>query len=266
MADAKEQVTDSLVKARANLEQALADLERLPGFDATSAAFAGHALGNYLTVTGATADLLLRTLEHHPNPQVVVWLEGIRHATDLMTQIATQLMRHTTVTQSPRLMFEQVHLPMMVERARAYYQRRGEAKKIWVTWGADVQQPLAWADRVATAVMLENLLSNAIKFSPHGTEVQIAVREEGGFLVCSVQDQGPGLSDEDQVKLFQRGVKLSSVPTGGESSTGYGLAVAKELIEAQGGTIWCESRLGHGARFSFRVPQYRGQDGESAGA
>ncbi len=260
MADAKERVVDSLVKARANLEQALADLEHLPGFDAMSTAYAGHALSNYLTVTGLTTDLLLGVLEHHPNPQVVVWLEGIRHATELMTQIVTELMKHTTVGQTPRLTFERVHLPMMVERARTYCQHRGDAKGISVTWGGDVQQPFAWADRVATAVVMENLLSNAIKYAPQGSAVQITVREEANFLVCSVQDQGPGLSEEDQAKLFQRGVRLSSVPTGGEASTGYGLAVAKELIEAQGGTIWCESRLGHGARFSFRVPQYRGQD------
>ncbi len=260
MADAKERVADSLVKARANLEQALADLEHLPGSDAMSMAYAGHALLNYLTVTGLTADLLFGVLEHHPNPQVVVWLQGIRHATELMTQIATELMKRTTIQQTPRLTPERVHLPMMVERARAYYQRRGDAKRIRVTWGGDVQQPFAWADRVATAVVLENLLSNAIKYAPPGSEVQITVREEANFLVCSVQDQGPGLSEEDQAKLFQRGARLSSVPTGGEVSTGYGLAVAKELIEAQEGTIWCESRLGRGARFSFRVPQYHGQD------
>jgi two-component system sensor histidine kinase/response regulator len=80
------------------------------------------------------------------------------------------------------------------------------------------------------------------------------VRGEQGGAVCSVQDEGPGLSQEDQARLFQRGVRLTPRPTGGEASTGYGLAVAKELIERLGGTIWCQSELGQGACFSFRLP------------
>jgi len=72
-----------------------------------------------------------------------------------------------------------------------------------------------------------------------------------------VRDEGPGLSREDQGQLFQRGAKLTPRPTAGELSTGYGLAVAKEWIEKLGGTIWCESELGRGACFSFRVPVYR---------
>jgi signal transduction histidine kinase len=59
------------------------------------------------------------------------------------------------------------------------------------------------------------------------------------------------------VQLFQRGIKLSSVPTGGEPSSGYGLAVAKELIDKLGGDLWCESTFGAGVCFSFRLPVYQ---------
>ena len=86
-------------------------------------------------------------------------------------------------------------------------------------------------------------------------------------VVCSVSDDGPGLNEEDKAKLFQRGIKLSSVPTGGESSSGYGLAVAKELIDKLGGDLWCESTLGAGACFSFRLPAYQeGQESTITGA
>jgi len=78
-------------------------------------------------------------------------------------------------------------------------------------------------------------------------------------VMCSVRDEGPGLSQEDQGKLFQPGVQLSSVATGGEASSGYGLAVAKELIDKLDGDLWCESMLGDGACFSFRLPAYQGQ-------
>jgi signal transduction histidine kinase len=72
-----------------------------------------------------------------------------------------------------------------------------------------------------------------------------------------VRDEGPGLSQEDQARLFQRGIRLTPKPTGGEASTGYGLAVAKELIEKLGGELWCKSELEHGCCFYFRVPVYQ---------
>ena len=58
------------------------------------------------------------------------------------------------------------------------------------------------------------------------------------------------------LRLFQRGAKLSPKPTGGEHSTGYGLAVAKELAAKVGGELWCESVAGQGCRFFFRLPAH----------
>jgi signal transduction histidine kinase len=113
--------------------------------------------------------------------------------------------------------------------------------------------------------VLDNLVTNAIKYSPPGKRIWLRVTREPGAVVCSIQDEGPGLSPEDQARLFQRGVRLSAVPTGGESSTGYGLAVADELITRLGGTIWCDSILGHGACFSFRLPVDRPAEGGDPG-
>ena len=112
---------------------------------------------------------------------------------------------------------------------------------------------------MAVAAVMDNLLSNAVKYSFPGKQIWVQMRGEVTSVVCSVRDEGPGLNQEDQAKLFQRGIRLSSVPTGGESSSGYGLAVAKELIDKLGGDLWCESTLGAGACFSFRLPAYQGQ-------
>ena len=114
--------------------------------------------------------------------------------------------------------------------------------------------PLVMADRVVVAAVLDNLLSNAIKYSQPGTEINVQVSSDSDWVVCKVSDQGPGLSPADQAHLFQRGVRLTPQPTAGESSAGYGLAVAKELVERLGGSIWCESIVGRGSRFSFRLP------------
>jgi signal transduction histidine kinase len=86
----------------------------------------------------------------------------------------------------------------------------------------------------------------------------------------AVQDEGPGISEADQKKLFQKHTKLTARPTGGESSVGLGLSIVKRLAEAMGGSVGCESILGEGATFYLRlapvpevlIPEAPADDGE----
>jgi len=258
VAEPKELVTAAIAKAQANLEEALAGLEKMPAFDAGSVAFAAHALSNYLTVSGAVVELILLRLADHPDADLRTWLEGLQHANNLMARIVGQL-RHSTGTTEASLRLEKFDLPTMVQRACSYYERVAERKSIGLAVGSPINVPPVWGDLVLVAAVLDNLLSNAVKYSPPNTQIGVLLREEMGWVVCSVQDEGPGLSPEDQAKLFQRGVRLTPKPTGGEPTTGYGLAVAKELVERLGGTIWCQSELGKGTCFSFRLPAYHEQ-------
>ena len=126
-----------------------------------------------------------------------------------------------------------------------------------VNANSDVDVFPVWTDRVAIVAVLDNLLSNAIKFSHPNKQIWVQVRCGEGWVECRVQGEGPGLSQEDQAILFQRGTQLTPRPTGNETSTGYGLAVAKELIEKLGGKIWCEIQLGQGSCFAFRLPTHK---------
>lgn len=102
--------------------------------------------------------------------------------------------------------------------------------------------------------VLQNLLSNAIKYSPPGSRVGIHAHNHGKCGRIQVMDRGPGISDSDQERLFQRFVRLSSVPTAGESSTGLGLALAKQQARAMGGDLWFDSRDGGGSIFTLELP------------
>jgi signal transduction histidine kinase len=81
-----------------------------------------------------------------------------------------------------------------------------------------------------------------------------------------VQDEGPGLSDEDKKKLFGKFARLSARPTGGEHSTGLGLSIVKRLVEAMHGRVWCESELGKGATFIVELPAVIAQQGDTTPA
>ncbi|MBI3415191.1 MAG: hybrid sensor histidine kinase/response regulator [Verrucomicrobia bacterium] len=97
--------------------------------------------------------------------------------------------------------------------------------------------------------ILENLVSNAVKYSPLGRDIFVRLRKLPNGVRVEVQDEGPGLSVEDQKKLFGKFARLSAKPTGGEHSTGLGLSIVKKMVEAMNGKVWCESELGSGATF-----------------
>jgi signal transduction histidine kinase len=69
-----------------------------------------------------------------------------------------------------------------------------------------------------------------------------------------VKDEGPGISAEDQQRLFGKFARLSARPTAGEHSTGLGLAIVKRLVESMNGKVWCESQMGQGAAFIIELP------------
>lgn len=112
----------------------------------------------------------------------------------------------------------------------------------------------AQADRAATLQILDNLVSNALKYSPPNTTVHVHALPETNFILVNVRDEGPGISEADQKKMFGKFTRLSARPTGGESSTGLGLAIVKKLAEAMAGSIQCHSTLGSGSTFALRLP------------
>ncbi|MGB9757381.1 MAG: sensor histidine kinase [Candidatus Bipolaricaulaceae bacterium] len=98
--------------------------------------------------------------------------------------------------------------------------------------------------------VLGNLLSNALRFSPQGSTITVSAIRQGAEAWVSVQDQGPGIPEEDFPHIFERFYKADKSRS--EGGTGLGLAIAKEIVQAHGGRIWAENR--NGARFTFSLP------------
>ena len=112
--------------------------------------------------------------------------------------------------------------------------------------------PNIYADRNMVLRILDNLISNAIKYNKEGGEVFVSVRKKDGFIEVSISDTGIGISPEDLSKIFERGLRGGNVQ--GIEGTGIGLWSVKEAVEALGGTIWVESEMGKGSKFTFTLP------------
>ncbi len=102
--------------------------------------------------------------------------------------------------------------------------------------------------------VLNNLLTNAIKYSPPNTSVQVQLRAMKGRAIVRVTDQGPGIPQEEQSKLFQPFGRTSVRTTGGEKSTGLGLAIARRIVEGHAGSLGVDSEPGRGSTFWFSLP------------
>ncbi len=113
-------------------------------------------------------------------------------------------------------------------------------------------------DLTACRQILNNLLSNAIKYSPDNSTIWIeASRERDDRARITVRDRGPGLSAEDQKKLFIPFTRLNSKAGPYEHSVGLGLSIVKLMTLAMGGTVACQSEIGKGAAFSVTIPLWQ---------
>jgi signal transduction histidine kinase len=125
----------------------------------------------------------------------------------------------------------------------------GNDKGIGTDLSIENDLPLVMGDKNAIQRIIENLISNAYKFSSEGTTVLVKAQKIGSQVEIAIIDEGPGLTDLDKTKLFQKFQKLSASPTGTEKSTGLGLYIVKNLVKQMNGTILIESEQGKGTTF-----------------
>ena len=112
------------------------------------------------------------------------------------------------------------------------------------------------ADLQMVKVILRNLISNAMKYSFKGGVIFISATEGHKFVEIWVKDNGIGISQNTQKKLFMAEEFHSTIGTSNEQGTGFGLLFCKEFVELHGGKIWVESELGKGSVFKFTLPHY----------
>jgi len=135
------------------------------------------------------------------------------------------------------------------------FRPRAESKGV----GLELQMPPNLAvldiDRTRIAQVVSNLLDNAIFHTPTGKGVSvIAEMAEPGWISVSVVDQGTGIPAEDLPRVFERFYRVDPSRTRNSGGAGLGLTIARQLVEAHGGSISAESTMGQGSRFTARLP------------
>jgi two-component system, OmpR family, phosphate regulon sensor histidine kinase PhoR len=120
--------------------------------------------------------------------------------------------------------------------------------------GETTDEPVL-ADLDALSQVFGNLVENAMKYGKAGGRVRVGARRQEGMIEFYVQDFGPGIAFEHLPRIFERFYRVDKARSRESGGTGLGLAIAKHIVHAHGGDIRCESELGFGATFLFRLPQ-----------
>jgi signal transduction histidine kinase len=169
---------------------------------------------------------------------------------------------NVSAIQSGKIKLERAryNLDKIIADCLDFFQKYAEEKNISLSFEKieGIASPDVNVDKDRITQVIENLLSNAIRFTHPGGVVKIYHRIQGFMVAVYVEDTGQGLSDEDLKNIFTSFTKLSSKPTGGETSTGLGLVIAKKIIEMHDGSIEVKSEQGKGSIFSFTVPRKMG--------
>lgn len=127
------------------------------------------------------------------------------------------------------------------------------SKNIEIQLTLDEQLSEIMADETRIAQVIQNFVGNAIKFCPQGATVAVRTRTQENSAILEVSDSGPGLTEADLAKVFEKYSRLSNKPTGGEKSSGLGLFICKQMIDLHGGTIGVYNNPDHGATFWFSL-------------
>jgi len=167
----------------------------------------------------------------------------------------------STRTDSGKLHFEPepMNLPVILEELIQTFASAASAKKISLATEVGQSLPGLWADPVRVRQVLLNLLDNALKFTPEGGAIRVRAgvfEKDPAFIRISVADTGPGISLEDQERLFQRLYQKNEANTSSRKGLGLGLYICKEIVSRHQGSIWVASQPGGGSTFSFTLPVY----------
>jgi signal transduction histidine kinase len=210
---------------------------------------AAHDLRNPLSVVIGAADLItMQSSERASESARLIARSGRR-----MLELVEDLLDANAIESGHYAERIEPHdLRALVVESVNHHQNGAQRKRIAIEIAAGLP---AWAqiDRRAGQQVLDNLISNAVKYSPWDRNVRIDLRRIDDWVEVAISDRGPGISTEDQEKLFRKHTRLSARPTGGESSFGLGLSIVKRLAEAMGGSVRCESQPGSGSTFVFRA-------------
>jgi len=236
---------EQLLQAFNKLEQANKEKDKILSVVA-------HDLRSPINSIYALADILL--LEDDLNPDQRETLELIKTASQTSLALSKEILESAILMQSKELKLEKLNFNELIAHTVGLLRFRAAEKHQLLQLDLPDYQLMMDLDKDKIQRVINNLITNAIKFSKEHTEVSIRLRRTDEGVLISIRDQGIGIPDKIQDKVFEMFTVAKREGTGGEKPFGLGLSISRQIIEAHGGNIWLESQEGLGTTFFILLP------------
>jgi signal transduction histidine kinase len=212
---------------------------------------ASHELRNPLAIIRTNVDVALSDPNADPE-DLRHTIEVIKRASDRMARLVDDLLALAR-RQEPTLEHEPVDLGAAVAEASDDFVVPAAARNI-VLDRAIAPGVTVTGDRDALKRAVANLLENAVRLAPAGSRIRLATGSEGDRAWIAVADEGPGISPEDQARVFDRFWRADKARSRSDGGTGLGLAIVRQIAESHGGQVRLQSKVGVGSSFVIWLP------------
>ncbi|MEM8486165.1 MAG: ATP-binding protein [Bacteroidota bacterium] len=255
-----QQINTDLKQTNTALENRTAKLRQALAANKEILSITAHDLKNPLGGIIGLAEMIIQDIEAGVQATYESTIDNIpllKEEAERMLEIIIALLDKHRQGEAPVLRLEKTALSDLVTTVVRWNMKQAGNKGINLHYVAK-ESITVNVDALAIQRVLDNYVSNAVKYSPSGANVWIEVTqldlEDSTVTRVAVRDEGPGLTTDDQQKVFGKMQQLSAKPTGGEHSSGLGLFIVKQLVNAHGGEVGVESTHGNGATFWFTLP------------
>jgi signal transduction histidine kinase len=216
---------------------------------------AAHDLRNPLASIRGLAEFLRDGTVGAITPDQLDLVNTIHEASQSMLVMVNELLDVGTIESGElKLQSGRHNLSELIEKSVSLANIEAAKKHTHISFTPRAGGLYANIDAARMKQVIDNLLSNAVKYSPPRSSIAVELPADAGKCGFGVKDQGPGIPDNERDRLFKDFGRLSAQPTGGEKSTGLGLAICRKIVEAHGGAIVAENLPGGGCEFRVSLP------------
>jgi two-component system, OmpR family, sensor histidine kinase KdpD len=202
------------------------------------------------SIKAVTTDLLsepANELQQHQRELISIADEG----TDRLSRLVTDAIQLARIEGGTFRLNRGIYFPSsLVSAALRQMKALTDGRQIKVSATDDL--PLVWVDADLIQMMISHLIENALKYSSPSSPISIGARADGNKVIIYVNDRGPGITEGEQSRIFDKFYRGKSERN--LKGTGMGLAIAREIIRAHGEEIWVTSKPGEGSEFGFSLP------------
>jgi two-component system phosphate regulon sensor histidine kinase PhoR len=233
--------------------QDITDVQRIDKMRADFVANASHELKTPITAIRGFTETLIEdeTIEHGMRQRFIRKIHGqsIR-----LSDLVSDLLALSRLESNDTAFNTQVDLQQIVQRVCANLQAVAQSHKIVLELEVIDGPMMLLGDDNALGQMATNLIDNAIKYTTEMGTVTVTIKAEEGMAVLTVKDNGLGIDETDQERIFERFYRVDKARSQSLGGTGLGLAIVKHIVQNHKGRLQLKSKLNHGSTFTVKIP------------